>query len=140
MGSAMLVEWGEKLKTGWSFMDDDHRRFVELLNDLHDNSLGASSNFAAPSMVGELIAVMRAHFDSEETVMQQIRYPKLPDHRAQHDLMRRKLDALTADLDACTGIAVDELIDLLSTWLAQHIAGCDRDLARRISRRFSIGR
>jgi len=135
-----LVDWGEDLETGWSFMDEGHRRFVELLNRLHRASRDGTGNDAVSSTVSELATVMNAHLDKEETAMLQSRYPLFSDHKMQHDYMRLKLKELERDIGAGTQITAAELIDHLMNWLAQHTRRHDRDLARHLAKRVSVGR
>jgi len=137
---AALVTWGEELKTGWTFLDDDHHRFVELLNDLHRASRDGGGSEAAPAVLADLIALMTAHFDKEETAMRQSRYRLLSDHRMQHDLMRAKMDELALCIAAGSVVTAGALIDFMLDWLSQHIRRHDRDLARHIAKRVSVGR
>ena len=83
---------------------------------------------------------MRIHFAKEETAMRQSRYPLLADHRMQHDLMRAKMDELVRDIEAGGQITAGEVIGFMMNWMAQHVRRHDRDLARHLAKRISVGR
>lgn len=134
-----LVKWGDDFKTGWAFMDDDHHRIVDLVNDLQSAARGGAGHDAVPRVVGELISVMRGHFDKEETAMRKSHYPLFSDHKMQHDLMRMKLDELVRNLAASINITAGDLIEFMTNWLTQHTLRHDRDLARHLSKKIGVG-
>ena len=126
--------------TGWSFMDEDHRYFVEIINDLHRAARVGAGAAALPPALADLISLFTAHFDKEETAMRQSRYALLSDHKMQHDLMRVKLRVFVHALDAGQHVTVTDVIEFLRGWLVEHIRRHDRDLARHLAKRAAVGR
>jgi hemerythrin-like metal-binding protein len=128
------IEWGEELKTGWPFMDDDHQRFIDLLQTLRQATDDGDGQAAAARALAELTPLMDAHFAREETAMAQSRYPLSLDHQTQHRLMSARIR------DMAGRVGAEELVRLMSDWLVQHVRRHDRDLARHLARRASVGR
>ena len=134
-----LIEWNEQLSTGWKFMDDDHARLVEMINTLHVAAAEGKGQNVVPGLVDDLVEYCRLHFAREETAMNKNRYPLFRDHKAQHEWMLSRVLEFEKGVIAGEPATADELIGFLADWLAQHIRRHDRDLARYLAKRTSVG-
>jgi len=135
-----LIKWDETLVTGWSFMDDDHVRLIEMVNAVHAASRSGKGDEMIPRLIDELTDYCRTHFGKEETAMRQSRYPLAADHKMQHDLMMVRVAELEKGVAEGNAISASDLVSFLTDWQSDHIRRHDRDLARYLAKRASVGR
>ena len=73
------------------FMNEDHLEEARLLNALGDAIAALRTGQGTPAAVLDLFAAFdahtREHFAREEAAMQQARFPPLPVHKAEHDMV-----------------------------------------------------
>ena len=85
----MILMWTDNLSVGVKNLDDDHRRLIRLINELHGVIQDVDANGKIP--VEEIeIALHRLenyfsyHCLEEERLMEQTGFPELREHRQQH--------------------------------------------------------
>ncbi len=142
--------WNEDLNTGIPEIDGQHRRMLELINQIHylawRRGAGAAIYYGGavllpplfpeeevyPSRVlaaiEDVLAYTLEHFSFEEAVMQDAGFPLSAEHCRSHDAFRLQVEEVLSGFQR--GIDVlEELCSLLCTWFFRHIAHDDRDLA-----------
>jgi len=126
---AMTQDNGQDQAPGMAveFMQDDHEEARRLLARIVE-SLAASTGNASPGLRKDLrdfIEHTRAHFNREESLMQEIDFPPLPVHKQEHDLRLEELVSCLDDLDA-GAVSMDEVRELFMgrflPWYRRH---CD---------------
>ena len=121
-----LLIWKEELATGITRLDNDHRKLVALINELHDAMATGKANDVLGKILGELITYTRNHFATEERLMQQHAYPNYLVHKREHDELTAKvLDLQTRFLAQKTGLTTSTFT-FLKNWLTDHILGTDK--------------
>ena len=118
--------------TGILSIDQEHARLFELAQQTHDllnNDILMDKTDSLTDLISELINYTRTHFSHEEAYMEQIQYPSLSAHMAQHRQFEQRLlefdmDALEEDFDE-QNEAVQNLLDFLVNWLINHIMKVD---------------
>jgi len=117
-------------------MNEVHFAEVLILNRLLEQ-LNTKENFERISeSLEKLLEHMSEHFSTEETLMQEVNYPSLQMHKADHDKVlnqtryaemewrnRKDLEALKEHLE-------DDVV----AWLNQHIKAMDTPMADFISK------
>lgn len=126
----MPITWDSKLETGIDVIDTQHKRIVAYVNQLEE-----AKSRGDKAMVGEVISQLvdytQSHFGFEEAMMEQAGYRFLKPHQKVHEIFVRRVSDFT--LRAAKGEnIVDELHDVLTTWLLNHIAGEDHDYAESV--------
>lgn len=120
-----LLEWNDKMSVGVPALDEDHRKLLDLLNELH----GVVRNQAPPDTVErvlrDLIAYADYHFEAEERLMRMARYPDFDAHKESHDSLRAQVSDLQAKFKTDNAALRLKTFDFLSTWLMRHILGED---------------
>lgn len=130
------VDLPGELKLGVPAMDADHGRLMALSGDFADAVREDAPLPRLTRILGELIARTRIHFQAEETLMDQVGYPGLSGHKADHE--RLLLEAQTlfdrfaaqqaapiADSESERRLAADAA-DYLRRRLIEHVHGEDR--------------
>ena len=70
------------------------------------------------------------HFDHEEAYMESIQYKKMFTQKIQHDNFKRKLETMDLEIiDDNQDRAVEELLEFVTDWLANHIMVTDKQIA-----------
>ncbi len=125
----VLFEWSDELSVGIEVIDEQHRRLVGIINDLHAAMLRREGPEALAEIFGRLVAYTRQHFAYEEEFLDRHGYPETEAHRAQHVLLTQNVRELEAAfLEGKPNITV-EVMEFLRDWLRHHIAVSDRRYA-----------
>lgn len=127
--AASLV-WSDRYSIGVPEIDADHRNLFELV--------GAFLDFPDPVppdivnlLLRALVEYTAMHFEREEAYQEEIGYPGLAAHRAEHAGFVRHLSALQlAFAMAPRQIDVHALRRLVRDWLVGHVMHSDVEIGR----------
>jgi hemerythrin len=120
-----LLEWRDEFRIGIDEIDHEHRVLIGLINAAHARGAHADRLDAA---LGEIHALIAAHFALEEKDMGARHYPALPAHKVDHE---RLLDELREIMDRAAeeGASLDaEFGERLATWFSEHFRTHDAAL------------
>ncbi|MFZ1084211.1 MAG: bacteriohemerythrin [Terracidiphilus sp.] len=128
----MLLMWTDNLSVGVKGFDDDHKRLIRLINELHGVIQDVDANGKIP--VEEIeIALHRLenyfqyHCLEEERVMEQTGFPELREHRREHQNFFTKVTEMTQRFRNSTDPKdATELMQFIYDWLTNHIFVTDR--------------
>jgi len=127
----MAIEWNEKLATGNSVIDNQHKelfaRFDSLLTACNERK-GKDEVYNLLQFLGDYV---KSHFALEERLQQESNYPHYGEHKAQHEGFIRDLQGLESQLKQ-EGASLSLVIQTNQTmvnWLIQHINITDREMA-----------
>ena len=121
-----FVTWKEFYSVGNSAIDDQHKRILDIINDLHEAIESGDEMNTMNSLLGRMIDYTNTHFRFEEKLMEECGYPHLEEHRLLHDELRRKTAGLRAHAEIVTG---SDLLRFLKTWWIDHIQEMDQQYA-----------
>ena len=122
-----IMEWSSVLAIDHGDIDNEHQVMVELLNKLH-NALQTRNMVQVSDLLEQFSSAAMEHFAMEEQLMQELGYPHLQRHKAQHDELAERAQDLHYDL-IHNNIPFDEKItEFLRDWMLDHILGEDREL------------
>lgn len=117
------LAWTDALNTGIEVIDNQHRRIVEMINQLHDANQGHSRE-AVGEVIENLVDYTLSHFAFEESLMEDAGYEFLRAHKRVHELFIKRVSEFKMRFQAGEDVAVD-LNGLLSRWLFNHIKSDD---------------
>ena len=122
-----IMEWGPTLSVKVKKFDDQHKKLVDLVNQLHDAMKAGQGNVALGSVLQSLISYTATHFKDEEQVMQANGYPDLARHKSEHEkLVKQVLELQSKFQSAAGGILTMTVMSFLKDWLVTHIQGEDK--------------
>jgi hemerythrin len=127
-----LLIWQNDLDTGIEVIDQQHRRIVEMINQLH----GAQRNLerlAVAEVIDELVDYTLSHFAFEEELMEEAGYPFSAAHKRVHEVFIRRVDEYRLRFQAGEDVS-DDLKHMLSRWLFNHIRSDDKAYADTVRR------
>lgn len=132
-GSAVTrLEWSTSLAVGEASIDQQHKRLVELFNNLLAAMHSGESQAEIGSVLDELVKYTQFHFAHEAELMEKFAYPGKQDHLAKHDALIARVVEYRTRFGAGESVG-GELATFVRDWLINHILKTDRLLANHIS-------
>ncbi len=114
------LEWTVQYSVGVPKIDQQHAHLFDLANRLAKHVSKSEDAEITAHTIKEVHKYVEEHFAFEESIMQRAGYEHLELHRKMHDLMRTRLDLLTAQLKQGL-LSRAELVEFMETWLTEHI-------------------
>ena len=131
-----LFSWNKSFVTGIPSVDEQHRRLVDLINDLGEQ-ITSTDEIDAAAFVKARDAILeytQVHFSDEESQMTTagVDSRHCTAHKKAHRAFLAEALSLSHIGETLSLEQVRELVDYLVHWLAYHILGMDQSMARQI--------
>jgi hemerythrin len=132
-----FIEWSDALSVGVKEIDDQHKRLIEMLNELNNAIHGGWGKEARKNVLDKLIEYTREHFATEENIMSISGYPDIEAHKKQHEnlivmvknyVKKYEQDPNASNYDLLFYAASYDLLFFLRRWLTAHIIKSDKAL------------
>ena len=121
------IEWNESFSVGVAEIDEQHRRWIELINKLHDAIMDKKiSSETTDRILSEMVDYTGFHFAFEEDYMKKINYPDLKKHHYQHEFFTKNLIGKLEEERAGGLVLSSEVMRMMMNWLQDHILEEDR--------------
>lgn len=120
-----MIKWRDSYSVGLDQIDREHKKLVELINEVFMVVRDKGDVTALNHAVEELVAYTRYHFDAEEGAMEQAGYPDLDAHRKEHQRLEKEVVDFQQRLQREGGEIRVELYHFLRDWLIHHIVESD---------------
>jgi hemerythrin len=117
-----IIEWNVSFLVGIPEIDQQHQQLVQLTNRTYDGFRSGAD--IEPSVIDELVAHASEHFACEEGWMAESCYPKLAEHREEHQLFTCRIMEFKSTYQQKANISV-ELLWFLCNWVTHHIRETD---------------
>ena len=122
----MLIKWNDKYSVHNEALDNDHKKLFFLAEKVYYLDPHQATKANIRELLMEFFTYMKKHFKDEEKYMQDIGYPRLDEHKIQHqeiiDDMTNILKESFSFLDIRTMIKT-----VVKRWLIEHIIKDDKD-------------
>lgn len=122
--------WNPQFETGIPEIDTQHKRIVVLVNQMREAKLNKDMD-AVASVITEMVDYTISHFAFEEVLMEDSGYRFLRAHKRVHELFTQRIPEFQARFAAGEDIT-EELHNMLSHWLDNHIRGEDQGYVKAI--------
>jgi hemerythrin len=113
--------WNDKLSVNVSAMDEQHKRLIYLVNQLHEAMAKREGDSVIKPILASLADYTRTHFTSEEAYLAKVGYADLAKQKAEHAAFVKKLVDLQAKADKSHLGVTLEVMTFLKDWLKNHI-------------------
>lgn len=124
------LAWTSELEIGIEVIDNQHRRIVDYINDLHDASI-TKNREQIGHVIEQLIEYTLSHFAFEEELQEQAGYPFVKAHQKVHQLFARRVGEFQQRFELGEDVS-EPLLTLLRTWLINHIRRDDADYSELV--------
>lgn len=129
-----LLVWSNTFSVGVKEIDDQHKKLIEIANQLSDAIKAGYDREIVERIVAELADYTHYHFALEERLMDTHGYPNADLHKRDHQEIIKTVDKFKNAFDhdpAPTGA----LMTFLRDWLSRHIMNSDRALTRDLNQK-----
>lgn len=121
--------WNDSLMVGNSFIDNDHKKLVGLVNDLHEAMAQGKGKDIVGKTLNNLIKYTAEHFKREEDEMKRINYPGALAHKQEHEKLVREVLDLQKKFNEGNALLTVKVSKFLKDWLLDHIMKTDMSLS-----------
>lgn len=121
-------EWAEDMIIDHGAIDEDHKKLVDLVNELHTATSVGKGHEVIEKIMMDLMTYTKEHLQREEQIMASINFPNLERHKLGHQQFSEKLTTLQAQFEAGSIIVASQLSTVLRDWLSLHIRRSDKEI------------
>ena len=121
-----VVSWTEDLSVSVDTFNAHHQNIIKMLNDLYlavQQERGAAT---VGPILERLTEYAGYHFGCEERAFEQFGYPECEHHKRQHAELVERVEELKRRYEQGSVSVVLETLQLLRSWLVEHIKQCDK--------------
>jgi diguanylate cyclase (GGDEF)-like protein/hemerythrin-like metal-binding protein len=121
--------------TGIKQVDDQHRRLVDLINEFGESLASMETKQGDIEQIfQELAEYAQYHFDEEESLMQKMHIDArhYDPHIEEHLHFLEDVTSMHSDSSFEKTKIMNQLLNFLIHWLAYHILGSDKNMAKQI--------
>lgn len=121
-----LLTWKDEYSVGVKQFDDEHKRLIGLINDLHAAMLASRSQEVVQDVLRKLVQYTDIHFRHEEETFAKAGYPESAQHKAQHNTLRAQVMEFVHDGREHNAHLSIDVLKFLKQWLLDHIEKNDK--------------
>ena len=120
-----LIEWNDSFSVKIDSIDEQHKKLVALLNNLHEEMVQGTGQNVLKQILADVVAYTQYHFKYEEDLMTKAEYQGFEVHCDEHiELINRTL-TLYSKLNKGDYRLTIETMQFLRDWLNNHIMVMD---------------
>ncbi|MGO9483711.1 MAG: bacteriohemerythrin [Rhodomicrobium sp.] len=122
-----FAQWTDEFSVGIEEINSDHKRLLELVNELHDAVQAGAGRKVLGKILDGLMLYVNYHFAHEEGLFLRLNYPGYERHRRQHQALTITVKEIHEDFQSGSSDALpQQVLEFLKNWLYEHILGSDR--------------
>lgn len=129
---AEIHPWTDNMLLGVDVIDDDHRKLVEMLNELVLEINQESGIVVVVDLIFAIAQYSKSHFEREEFIMSRLHYSNAEAHKADHKRLIAEINALGNRLSNGTDSLTADVIKYLHGWFMDHIHEFDAELVNHM--------
>ena len=122
----LLMEWSEELSVNVKEIDDQHKKLVGMLNELHAAMQAGHGKDVLGGVIGGLADYTAYHFSTEEKYFDEFGYPEAAAHKAQHREFIQKISEFQAGFAKGAVLLSITVMNFLCDWIREHIKESDK--------------
>jgi hemerythrin len=130
----ILIEWVDRYSLGIPIIDEQHKKLVEMTNDLYRGCLlgdDAARDYFMKA-VHSVVGYVKYHFAAEEKIMEKIKYPAMAEHKKEHEGFVKKVFEEVKSFEGGKKFVPNVFVRYLKDWILAHIAVQDKKYAEYI--------
>lgn len=129
-----LIAWSNMLSTGVSEQDNQHKKLIDLINQLNDAMMANKGQEVLGKVLSELVNYTVYHFGYEEKLMAAHHFEETVAHKAEHAKFVQTAGELKKKFDAGNAKITNEIMNFLRDWLTSHIMKTDKKLGQALNK------
>ncbi len=121
-----FFDWKAEYSLELSEIDGQHKKLVEMLNELYVALKAGEGREALGGILAGLVNYTKTHFATEERLMKSYGYPGYLEHKEKHEKMAAKVLGYVQKFEANEIKSPIEISNFLKDWLKKHILSTDK--------------
>ena len=121
-----MIKWDETMSVGIGRMDQQHQRWLELINMLSDGIKNGQSQEVLDDLFAGALDYTKTHFGSEEELLAKNNYPRLNQQKQEHQYLIERMNHLKSQFESEAHRVTMELMNEMCNWLINHIKKSDK--------------
>ncbi|MCL2440946.1 MAG: bacteriohemerythrin [Treponema sp.] len=123
-----LITWSNQLSCGITLIDEQHKRLVELVNEMFDHVTGndVQEHDYFNRVIQETVKYIKIHFTTEEKILLVTEYRGYIEHKKEHERFIKAVLENIRDYETGRRITLSTFTRFLKDWILSHIALVDR--------------
>lgn len=130
-----LFQWREDYSVKIPSIDVQHKRLVEMLNQLNDGMASGTGHAQLATLLDGLVDYTAKHFAYEEKLFAQHAFPGSAEHTAEHARLVEQVLDFKRRFEAGQASINMQLMKFLKDWLINHILGSDKGYSAHLVER-----
>lgn len=122
----MAIYWDDKLSVGVAVIDAQHKRFIELLNELSLAISETRGEEVLDKVLDGLDQYAKYHFATEEKYFKEFKYEWAEEHIKEHRKFVEKLEDMKSEYARDHLKMAIALMTFMVNWLTNHLETMDR--------------
>lgn len=122
----MYVNWLPTYSVEVKEIDEQHKNFVLLINDLHDSLEIGCVDIVLSDTLGQLASYADYHFATEEKYFDQFGYERAEEHKGKHNEFRAKVKEFQINYLGKEDEYAEKTMEFMKKWLTDHIMKDDQ--------------
>ena len=119
------LEWSEHFSVGVKLFDDQHKELLSSVNKIISERDEMVSRITLADHFREFNNLIHTHFNSEEELLDKLKYPDLRHHISEHREYFEKFSDMLMNAIWEKEKTVDELIHFILEWWPSHVLNED---------------
>jgi hemerythrin-like metal-binding protein len=121
-----LLTWNPDMSVGVRVLDEDHKKLIAMINELHASMLQGHSHEVVGGVLRRLANYTVEHFQREEKLFAQTGYPAAAGHKREHEKLKAQVMVEIQKFQAGSASIGMETLTFLRDWLKHHIQESDK--------------
>ena len=129
MGELMgnnFIQWNDTLSVKIDSIDKQHKKWVELMNNLYEAIELGKDDQMMESLLDALAAYVNVHFHYEEKLLKKHEYPNFQKHSEEHKSFTTEVESLKEKYKNGDKIDSKQMMSFLEKWFRDHIMKEDK--------------
>ncbi|NOY36685.1 MAG: hemerythrin family protein [Chlorobi bacterium] len=124
-----MLEWKPEYEVGVQVIDENHRKFVEMVNHFVEMMNNRSYLHEHTEVFYSLIHYAEHYLIREEILFKDLEYPNLSQHKEKHSRFIEKIKSFQQNHVSDDPVICEEMYAFLINWFNEHILQYDREVS-----------
>ena len=129
----LLIEWDESLSKGIKEIDDQHKRWIDIINKLNSSIKEGKVRESVESILKSMVEYTHTHFVTEEKYFDKFGFDGAEEHKKEHKAFvekvasfKKDIEAFSKDFEKGNVYMIDEVMNFIKSWIIGHIKATDQ--------------
>lgn len=122
-----FMAWNKDMSVDVGVIDEDHKKLVNLVNEMHEAMRVGKGKEAIQGVLGQLVDYTKLHFAREEAFFDKTNYGQAFAHKMEHGALIKQVTEFQKKYTSGTVVGLSlEIMEFLKSWLLHHIMEIDK--------------